>query len=215
LVQAPKRSCAYCNRTGQQLQLARLDSGVSFFSTTTMGCCGEAAKPDDLQNRSNVVNYPQGTISQQPTGHTALEKPQQWGMQQPVLATPPATYGTPQPQVGQQQNGFNPMTMNGNGTPQWGQSSSPPPAMQQQFTGYSTTAPHSPPPGSSSFGHTAVDSIMRPPSAFNSSSPPPMNNPPLPMLPPGFAQKAADETRMSVSIDFGERFLGMVEINGP
>lgn len=56
---------------------------------------------------------------------------------------------------------------------------------------------------------------MRPPSAFNSSSPPPMNNPPLPMLPPGFAQKAADETRMSVSIDFGERFLGMVEINGP
>lgn len=179
------------------------------------GCCGEAAKPDDLQNRSNVVNYPQGTISQQPTGHTALEKPQQWGMQQPVLATPPATYGTPQPQMGQQQNGFNPMTMNGNGTPQWGQSSSPPPAMQQQFTGYSTTAPHSPPPGSSNFGHTAADSIMRPPSAFNSSSPPPMNNPPLPMLPPGFAQKAADETRMSVSIDFGERFLGMVEINGP
>lgn len=173
------------------------------------GCCGESAKPDDLQNRSTPAGYLQGTVSQQPTGHPGLEKPQPWGMQQPAIATPPATYGTPPPQMQQQQTGFNPMTMgngmNGTGTPQWGQSVSPPPGMQQQFTGHSMGAPRTPPPVASNFAHNPSD-IMRPPSAYSSASPPPMNAPPLPMLPPGFAQKAADEARMSVSIDFGERF---------
>ncbi|RXW12274.1 hypothetical protein EST38_g13579 [Candolleomyces aberdarensis] len=183
-----------------------------------MGCCGEPAAKSDLQNRSNVAGYyPQGTVNAQPTnGQPMLEKPQQF--QQPVLTSPPATYGQlPQQQMqmqmqgtGQVQQGMLPQPQQG----QWGQQvqqiSPQVTAVQSQFTGYSTA--HSPPPPPSSFGHNINETLMpqRPPSAFNASagsmSPPP---PALPMLPPGFAQQVAEEGRMSVSIDFGTTFSGV------
>ncbi|KAF5326409.1 hypothetical protein D9611_000946 [Ephemerocybe angulata] len=167
-----------------------------------MGCCGEAAKPDDLQNRTSVPGAGYGVVNSQPNGHPPLEQPQT-GFHQPDLAPPPATYGPPQMQ--QHNTGMS------TGTPQWGQSMSPPPpigAMQPQFTGYSTS--NSPPPGST-YGNMA-DSIMRPPSAFSAShgaTPSISGAPPLPMMPAGLAQKPADEGRMSISIDFGTTFSGV------
>ncbi|KAJ2915337.1 hypothetical protein MD484_g5072, partial [Candolleomyces efflorescens] len=180
-----------------------------------MGCCGEPASKPELQNRSNVAGYPQGTVTTQPTnGQSMMEKPQLF--QQPVLASPAATYSQlPQQQIqmqmqgtGQMQQGMLPQQQ------QWGQQvqqiSPQATAVQTQFTGYSTS--HSPAPPPSSFGHNINETLMpqRPPSAFNASagsmSPPP---PALPMLPPGFAQQVAEEGRMSVSIDFGTTFSGV------
>lgn len=176
---------------------------LSFSRTTMGGCCGEPVKADDLKNSQNAPSvYPQGTVTSQPNGQPQLQQP--LGFQQPSIAAPPAMYGHPgQQQLPQQHSGLMQQQQ------PWNTGSPPPqPAMmQQQFTGYSS--PHSPPPPSMFGADTAVDSIMRPPSAFNSqdhSNTTMSMTPPLPMLPPGFAQKAADEGRMSISIDFGERF---------
>jgi len=168
-----------------------------------MSCCGESvSKAQDVQSRA-ANPYPLAPVTSQPNGQPTLQPPQSF--QQPALTTPPTAYGPPQPQQHYGQNG---------NVAQWVQSTttaSPPPQtapLPQQFTGYSqSTHTNSPPPPLSPFGNM-TDSIARPPSVFTgASSPPPMStSPPLPMAVPSGFQQSVDEGRMSVSIDFGERW---------
>ncbi|KAG6856846.1 hypothetical protein H0H87_012904 [Tephrocybe sp. NHM501043] len=161
-----------------------------------MGCCGD---PIDKSAPQKVEPYNPGIVTQQPGPHPGLEKPP--AFQQPTISTPPPTH-----------------TYNGAAPAPWGQ---PMQSQVDQFGGYpmGVTPPvnvQSYPGNGSMFtapsGFGAMNEpILRPGSAHHrsvsSGSPPYMVvSPPLPkaISPP------PDEGKMSVSIDFGTTFSGVV-----
>lgn len=155
-----------------------------------MGCCGEPN--DDAAANATNPPPPMGIVTNQPTGHPGLEKPQ--GFLQPSISPLPSAqlYGN-----GQQQAS-------------WTQTPVPTTPVDlhvQQFGAY----PSSPPPGSATLNgspaysatYSLNDSIMRPAVAHGRNFSVNSVNPQLPNM---SSTPSYDEGKMSISIDFGMYF---------
>ncbi|KAF8064184.1 hypothetical protein FPV67DRAFT_1629198 [Lyophyllum atratum] len=166
-----------------------------------MGCCGEPA--NDTAVPQQPTPFYQGTVTQQPGLHPGLEKSPQ-AFQQPTISTPPPAHAH-----------------NGAQNGAWGQTFTPPP---NQFGGYTQST--SPPLAN---GHSYNGSVFNASTGFSSMNEPlarpgsahhtsySSGSPPPPVsigFSPSQVASPPDEGKMSVSIDFGTRFIPLPQAYG-
>lgn len=187
------------------------------FTLSTMSCCGSPKDAPPVQNNLQNQWQQPGTINTQPGYHPGLEKPQTF--QQPNLAQPPQAYA----------NNFN--TGNGLQSPPpgaWNPTPSPPP----QTTDFASLNGHSSPLMAASTGTGTYAGTTLNGSNFSSNTafspqngmqqlpkaPTPamtitpnrgFSPPPQPQI-PSMPMQSEDDGKLSISIDFGTTFSGVV-----
>lgn len=168
-----------------------------------MGCCGEPYDKPATNGQKQVGNngYP---IVQQPTPHPGAQF-QEKQFQQPSIPSPPPTH-----QFGQ--NGFPQQSW----TPVSTQSPSPHP--NQPYNPYGMSGTTSPGPIAPQFSGTTLNG-MHPNGSFPAPTPGHLLSPSLsaPVMTTSRVTQnpvpqVSDEGKMSVSIDFGTTFSGVVSL---
>jgi len=176
-----------------------------------VSCCGTATDDKDKQFANNAHTTHNGIVTHQPSPHPGAHMPgAEKSFYSSVPSPPPSTFQSTHP------GGF---------TPSWGGSPSPPLDQRMSYAQNNMPPPGAlfnatPPLPQSSYGSPAIQypSAVHLSNAFQALRSPPLSTSPNPTVlthsgPRNDFNAPSDEGKLSVSIDFGTTFSGVVRTN--